>query len=437
MSKLSIVIKREYLRRVSKKSFIILTFLMPFLMVGMVALPLLMSRIKSSDVHTVAVIDATGKYKSLFKDTKTYRFVNSDKSLDEYRNSSDKSLFAILSITGDLLQNPRAAAMYSEKQIPTELSSIVDNTLTQYLEDEKLASFNVPNIKEIIAESKVHFNIQTFKWEEGGRETQSSTGIAMGVGFAFTMLIYMFIMIYGAMVMTGVQEEKTNRIVELMISSVRPFDLMMGKIIGIAFVGLTQLILWGALLLGLFVGAQLFFGGGFDPSAIQQPMPVASGAVIAAPEIDPGFKIMSMLSTINFGEIAFYFVVYFIGGYLLFAALFAAIGSAVNQAEDAQQFMMPITVLLIFALYAGIYSMDNPDGPLAFWCSFIPITSPIVMMMRLPFEVPLWQKLLSVVLLYATSTSIVWLSGKIYRVGILMYGKKPSFKEIAKWVRYK
>jgi ABC-2 type transport system permease protein len=437
MSKLSIVIKREYLRRVSKKTFIILTFLMPFLMVGMVALPLWMSRIKSSYVRTVAVIDATSKYKSLFNDTKTYRFVNSDKSLDEYRNSSDKSLFAILSITGDLLQNPRAAAMYSEKQIPTELSSIVDNILTRYLEDEKLASFHVPNIKEIIAESKVDFNIQTFKWEEGGRETKSSAGIAMGVGFAFTMLIYMFIMIYGAMVMTGVQEEKNNRIVELMVSSVRPFDLMMGKIIGIACVGLTQIILWAVLLVGLFAGAQFVFGGGFDPSAIHQPVPIASGMAIATPEIDPGVKIMNMISTINFGEIAFFFVLYFIGGYLLFAALFAAIGSAVNQAEDAQQFMMPITILLVFALYAGIYSMDNPDGPLAYWCSFIPITSPIVMMMRLPFEVPLWEKLLSVVMLYVTSTGIVWLSAKIYRVGILMYGKKPSFKEIAKWVKYK
>jgi ABC-2 type transport system permease protein len=410
---------------------------MPFLMVGMVALPLWMSRIKSSEVRTVAIIDATDKYESLFKDTETYRFISSVKSLDEYRNSRDKSLFAILSISGDLLQNPRAVSIYSEKQIPQELSGIVDRTLTRFLEDEKLASFNIPNIKEIIAESKVNVQLQTIKWEEDGRETESSTGIAMGVGFVFTMLIYMFILIYGAMVMTGVQEEKTNRIVELMISSVRPFDLMMGKIVGIALVGLTQLVLWAMMLIGLFIGMQVFLGGGIDPSALQQAQMMNPGMTVAPPEIGEGAKIMNLISTINYSEIAIYFILYFIGGYLLFAALFAAIGSAVNQAEDTQQFMMPITLLLVFALYAGIYSMDNPDGPLAFWCSLIPITSPIVMMMRLPFEVPLWEKLLSLVLLYVTSTGIVWLSGKIYRVGILMYGKKPSFKEIAKWVRYK
>ncbi|MDR2498696.1 MAG: ABC transporter permease [Tannerellaceae bacterium] len=437
MNKLGIVIKREYLRRVSKKSFIILTILMPFLMAGIVALPLWMSRIKSSEVRTVAIIDSTSKYISLFKDTETYRFIATTSSLDEYRNSRDKSLFAILSISGDLLDNPRAAAIYSEKQIPQDLSGLINYVITKYLEDEKLASFNIPNIKEIIAESKVRFSVQTIKWEEGGRETESSAGIAMAVGFIFTMLIYMFILIYGAMVMTGVQEEKTNRIVELMVSSVRPFDLMMGKIVGIALVGLTQLILWGVMLVGLFIGMQVFLGGGIDPSAIQQAQMMKQGMAAAPPELGEMSKIMNLISSINYTEIVIYFILYFIGGYLLFAALFAAIGSAVNQAEDTQQFMMPITLLLVFALYAGIYSMENPDGPLAFWCSFIPLTSPIVMMMRLPFEVPLWEKLLSLALLYATSAGIVWLSGKIYRVGILMYGKKPSFKEIAKWVRYK
>ena len=211
----------------------------------------------------------------------------------------------------------------------------------------------------------------------------------------------------------------------------------MGKIIGIALVGLTQLFLWVVMITALMIGAQLFMGGGIDPSAMQQGAMQAQGVPIDMEQFKESNKIFQTLSTINFTEIGFFFIIYFAGGYLLFASLFAAIGSAVNQPEDTQQFMMPVTLLMIFALYAGIYSVENPDGPLAFWCSLIPITSPIVMMMRLPFEVPLWQKLLSVALLFATSVSMVWLSAKIYRVGILMYGKKPSFKEMAKWIRYK
>jgi ABC-2 type transport system permease protein len=443
MNKLSIIIKREYLRRVSKKSFIILTILMPFLMAGIILVPLLMSRIKSAEVRTVAIVDNTGKYQSLFTDTDEYHFINSPSTLDEYRQQPDKSLFALLSITGDLLSNPQAAAIYSEKQIPDGLSSIINNTIRKSLEDEKLASYNIPNIKEIIKESRINFRVTTIKLEAGGTEKTSSNDVAKIAGFIFTIVIYMFILIYGAMVMSGVHEEKTNRIVEIMVSSVRPFDLMMGKIIGIALVGLTQLFLWGIMITALIIGSQVFFSGGIDSAAIQQQAAAMQTPNMASPmavdiqqmsETDLFFQ---TLSTINLTEIAIYFVLYFIGGYLMFAALFAAIGASVNQQEDTQQFMMPITILLVFALYAGIYSVDNPDGPLALWCSFIPISSPIVMMMRLPFDIPLWQKLLSIVILYASAIGVVWFSAKIYRVGILMYGKKPTIKEIIKWIKYK
>jgi ABC-2 type transport system permease protein len=439
MNKTSIIIKREYLRRVSKKSFLILTFLMPFLIVALVFVPLWLSSIKSGEVRTVAVIDATGKYASLFQDTESYRFINSDKSLDDYRNNHDKSLFALLSISGDLLENPKAAALYAGKQIPQDLSRLVNQTLAKELENEKLVSFNIPNLKEIIAESKINFNVQTIKWEEGGKETASSTMVATIVGLIFTLLIYMFVMFYGAMVMQGVQEEKTNRIVELMVSSVRPFELMMGKIIGIALVGLTQLFLWGVMVLCLLVAGQYVLMGDVDAASLQQGMLMQNQGMVNmnSEEMQQVNSLFQSLATINFAEIGLFFILYFIGGYFLFASLFAAIGSAVNQPEDTQQFIMPVTLFMIFASYAGIYSLDNPDGPLAFWCSLIPFTSPIVMMVRLPFEVPLWEKLVSVVLLYVTSVGIVWLSAKIYRVGILMYGKKPGIKEIIKWVRYK
>jgi hypothetical protein len=436
MSKIGLIMKREYLRRVSKKSFLLLTFFLPFLFVAMVFVPLWLSTIKGSDVYNIAVLDDTGKYAGLFQNTETYRFLQGEKSIEAYRQSADKEIFAFLSITDDLLTNPSAAIIYSEKQIPGELSRLVNQVIAQELEEEKMASFNIPNLKEIIQESKIKFNVQTIKWSADGTESKSSSMVASVTGMAFTLLIYMFIMIYGGMVMQGVMEEKSNRIIEVIISSVRPFDLMMGKIIGVCFVGLTQLFLWGILTMALLLGSQLIFGIGMSPDMPAMGMMNQPGANMPDLVADNA-ELFESLSTINFTQIGVCFVLFFIGGYLLYASLFAAIGSAVDSQEDTQQFMVPITILMVFALYAGVYSMENPDGPLAFWCSLIPLTSPVVMMVRLPFDVPYWQLFLSVGLLYGTSILITWLSAKIYRVGILMYGKKPDIKELIKWMKYK
>lgn len=410
MSKIGLIIKREYLRRVSKKSFILLTFLTPFLFAALVFVPLWLSSIKGDEVHTIAILDSTGKYAPLFEDTETYRFIHSDQSMDTYKQIPDKEIFAFLTITEDLLENPKAATLYSKKQIPGELSRLVNMTLKKQIESDKLATFNIPNLKEIIKESKINFNIQTIKWGDDGSEKQSSSVVASITGVIFTMLIYMFIMIYGAMVMQGVMEEKTNRIIEIMISSVKPFDLMMGKIIGIGFVGLTQVFLWAIMTLILITGGSFLVGGGIDNEMLQSGMALNANPNIAMMSTQqPSNEWIEMLGTINFAEIGILFVVYFIGGYLLYSSLFAAIGSAVDSQEDTQQFMLPVTLLLVFALYAGIYSMENPDGPLAFWCSMIPFTSPIVMMVRMPFEVPLWQIVLSVGLLYICSIGFTWL----------------------------
>lgn len=436
MNKIGLIIQREYLNRVSKKSFLLLTFLTPFLFATLVFVPLWLSTIKGDDIRQVAVIDATGKYAPLLEDTEEYHFIQGDQSLEQYQQSKDKEIFAILNITADLLENPGAATLYSEKQVPVELSRHVNRTLRKQLEEEKLASFNIPNLKEIIQESKITFEVQTIKWSEDGKESASSATVASIIGMVFTVIIYMFIMIYGAMVMQGVMEEKTNRIVEVMISSVRPFDLMMGKIIGIGFVGLTQVFLWGIITTVLVTGGGFLFGGGAEATALQNSPSISmmDAEAIAA---STGNELMGMIQSINLTEIGIAFIIYFIGGYLLYASVFAAIGSAVDNQEDTQQFMTPIMIFMVFALYAGMYSMENPDGPLAFWCSMIPFTSPIVMMIRIPFEIPLWEKLVSVILLYASAIGIVWLSAKIYRVGILMYGKKPSIKEMVKWIQYK
>lgn len=439
MNKIGLIIKREYLRRVSKKSFLLLTFLTPFIFAAMVFVPLWLSTIKGDDAKQIVVVDNTGKYLSLFENTEEYTFVTeSSSSIEEYRKNPDKEVFAFLSITGDLLESPSAATLYSEKQIPMGLKRTIDNTLSEYLKNEKLASYKIDNLKQIIEESKINFNIKTVKWDEDGSEKSTSTEVASLLGMVLTFIIYMFIIMYGAMVMQGVMEEKTNRIIEVMISSVKPFDLMMGKIIGIGFVGLTQVFLWGILTTVLIFGSLFFFGGSTSPEEVMTAQMAAQGmSQVPAAAASLDVQVTEIINSINFGLIGTCFVIYFIGGYLLYAAIFAAIGSALEQQEDTTQFMTPIMLLMAFSLYAGIYSMNNPDGPLAFWCSMIPFTSPIVMMVRLPFDIPLWELLLSFGLLFATAILIVWFSGKIYRVGILMYGKKPSIKEMIKWLQYK
>jgi ABC-2 type transport system permease protein len=443
MRKTGIITRREYLRRVNKKSFIILTLFAPLLFSALVFVPLWLSSIKATEVEEVIIIDRTQKYASLFKDTDGFKFIRieaaekaaaSAASTEEIK-SRHASAFAFLEITDDLLENPSAAALYSDKQIPMGLKREVNTILSRHLENEKRASFNIPNLDEIIRASRVNFDIQTVKWGKDGTATKSSTELSNLIGMAFTLLIYMFLMIYGTMVMQGVMEEKTSRIVEVMVSSVHPFDLMMGKITGIGLVGLTQLVIWCVLTMGLTgVGSLLtgvsIFGGTAEPASMQPNMSMSGEAV----SMMTGF--LSKLQSFNFLTIITCFVLYFIGGYLSYASLYAAIGSAIDNPEDAQQFMMPMMILLIFAIYAGLYSTNNPNGPLAFWCSLIPFTSPIVMMVRIPFDIPLWQILLSLALLYASAAGLIWTSAKIYRVGILMYGKKPTLKEIARWIRY-
>ena len=273
------------------------------------------------------------------------------------------------------------------------------------------------------------------KWGDDGSETETSTEIAMGIGFVLAFLIYMFVLMYGAMIMNGVIEEKTNRIVEVIVSSCKPFQLMMGKIIGVALVGLTQLAIWVVVMLalsavaggmlGLAVGDTFALGN--DPAALEAALAQGGNADMSG--------IVQAILSVNYLQIFTSFVFYFIGGYLLYAALFAAFGSAVDQAADASQFTTPIIIIMIIALYAGMACIENPNGPMAFWCSMIPFTSPIVMMVRLPYDVPLWQLALSILLLFATAALMVWVAARIYRTGILLYGKKTSYRDIFSWLK--
>jgi ABC-2 type transport system permease protein len=440
MSKISLIIKREYTTRVMKKSFIILTFLTPLLFAGMISVPLWLSSIKDSNKKHIVVIDRTHNYSQVLKSNDIYIFDFVDKPAEEIRKShaDNKEFAALLVISGDLTKNPKAATLYSEEQVNLELKDYVSNLLKNYVEEQKLASHNIPNLKQMVEESRANIDIATVKWGEDGKEKVGSAELALAIGMISAFMIYMFIVIYGAQVMSGVVQEKTSRIVEVIISSVKPFELMMGKIIGIAMVGLTQFFLWVLLTVLISSVAGSFIGGNVDVNALQQVNTM--GINVQAPAANETQSMMrevySMLNGFDFAQIIVLFVVYFLGGYLLYASLFAAVGSAVDSETDTQQFSLPLTLPIIFAIYAAIYSAQNPDGPLAFWCSMIPFTSPIVMMVRLPFGVPAWQIAISLAILVLSFIGTTWMAGKIYRTGILMYGKKASWKEMWKWVRY-
>lgn len=436
MNRLGLVIQREYITRVRKKSFIILTLLMPVLMVTLSLVPLWLSTLNDGSEKRVAVIDNTGIYAPLLESTDQYIFetvAGPDEQNTEARLGRG-DLFAILQITDDLNKNPRAVSLISEKQSPQDLQSLITRTLNEKVTSQRLDNLStssnvdgetIARVRSIV-EERGPVSLRTMRMGGDGTVSESSTEVATIIGMVFTILIYMFILMYGNMVMQAVLEEKKSRVVEVMVSSVKPVNLLIGKIVGIGLVGVTQLAIWAILGGILFSGVSLFLASPEQAAVMSADMG----------ELDME-GIMSTVMGISWLEIGFYFLLFFIGGYVLYAAIFAMFASAVDSEEDTTQFMTPVTLIIVFAFFAGFYSVGNPDGPLAFWASLIPFSSPIVMMVRIPFGIPLWEKLLSIVLLYGTFILISILAAKIYRVGILMYGKKPSFKEMIKWTRYK
>ena len=439
MNKFLLVASREFLTRVKKKSFIILTILMPFIFAALVFVPIWLSSIKDDDQKVVAVADKTGKYLANFTSDATYRF---EPITDPDNNAyyTDTTAYeAVIDIRTDLAKKPKGVAIYARNEVPAGLLSYVSNVLNEQVRHDKLTATGIVGLDKIIDDVQTEITIPTMKRNAEGDTTSSNTDIAIAAGFIFTFLIYMFVMSYGGMVMQSVMEEKTNRIVELMVSSVKPFQLMMGKIVGIAFVGFLQLAIWGIMLAVILTATGIIFG--LSTAELSQTSSMSAMGMQAAPAMNAmpseSQQIFSALVNLPYAELGICFVLYFIGGYLLYASFFAAIGASVNEQEDSSQFMMPVVLIMIFGIYAAMGSAENTNGPLAFWASMFPLTSPIVMMVRIPFNVPLWQELLSLAILFATSFFFVWCSARIYRVGILMYGKKPSLKEMLKWMKYK
>jgi len=441
MNKILLVMQREYLTRVKKKSFLIMTILGPLLM-GAVFVAMLMIDKVDTEVKTIAVVDETHIFRNKFKDNERIRFIYSDSPVDSLRNTSKSSgIFGVLYIpaTTNLSALEKAVVLYSESQPGFEVISKVKFTLEKEINTSKYLEAGIDEKK--LEAIKTDVSIRTRDLED----KETSTPLTTGLGFASGLLIYLFIFIYGAMVMRGVMEEKTSRIVEVIISSVKPFQLMMGKIIGVALVGLTQFMLWVVLTLLIYSGVSAVMLKGkseqerveammkMNPSLQEQ---VDNGEIPLDVDRGGADKLMEMIATINFPLIIGMFIFYFLGGYLLYSALFAAIGSAVDSETDTQQFMFPVTIPLILAYIASVNVMQNPQGNVAFWFSVIPLTSPVVMMVRIPFGVPVTHIILSVVLLIAGFIFTTWFAAKIYRTGILMYGKKVGYREVWKWLRY-
>ena len=432
MNKILIIIQREFLKRVRTKGFIILTITMPFIMAALVFVPLWLSSIENDEQQKVAVIDPTGVYAKALKASKSFAF-SAQPVITEEMRSEDSPYDAVVAISGDLVKNNGKVTIYSHKEIPGNMLDYIQSKLNETVQKQKLEATGIAGLDKIIDDVQRDVNMRTVKWSKEGDEQASSTYVAIIVGGIFTLLIYIFVITYGGMVMQSVIEEKTNRIMELLVSSVKPFQLMMGKIIGVMLVGIAQMALWGVMLSIIMTVASVGFGVSQAPSiAAGQPMPSPTMNMSQDTQ-----ELLTAIVNLPYAEIGLMFIIMFVGGYLLYSSFFAATGASINEQEDANQFVVPITMITLFGLYAAMYSIENTDGPLAFWASLFPLTSPIVMMIRIPFGVPLWQELLSIALLYASAFLMIWIGGKIYRVGILMYGKKPSREEIVKWMRYK
>jgi len=438
MKKLGIIIRREYLTRVTRRSFIIATFLTPlgfallFVVVGVIF------SYKSDDVSKVAILDHDNILDGSIKDEQNLFFKFEDKSLDEMRSSlpdTDYDGILVLPPLKDVLAGRYTGFYYSEKQPAPDIEMAIKNRLGEAVRDYKIKSLQLDPKQLAALDTKIELDPEPLK--QGGQDASVMTSaIASGIGFLMGIIMYMAVFIYGMMIMRSVMEEKTTRIVEVMISSVRPFELMLGKIIGVGAVGLTQFAIWAILIPLISMGASLAFG--MDAESMN------ASANMSAAEIDPDdMQAMIGLAMHEIGNINWWFMIpafvfYFLGGYFLYASLFAAVGSAMgDDLGEGQSLTIPITIPVLLAFYIMMAAVQAPNSSMAVWSSIFPLFSPIVMPARLAFGPPLWEIALSMVLLAAASVFFVWLSGRIYRVGILMYGKKVTLKELGKWMFYK
>jgi ABC-2 type transport system permease protein len=459
MNKISLIIRREYLTRIRKKSFIIMSVLGPLIFAAYILIPMYFATLEDKEEKLMVVIDESGLFTErgpngpvfIIPGTETLKFqVVEGIPVKTFRETFEESgYYGLLFIPSNILAS-ESSLIYSTKQTSLEISEYLERSMESEIEDLKLASHEIEDIEKILAEVETKINVRNIKWTKDGKTQESNTIVIMGIGYLGGMLIFFFIFFFGSQVMRGVIEEKVSRIIEVIVSSVKPYQLMMGKIVGVGLVGLTQFLIWMLLSAVLVTGLkavvfpelnqtpteQVVSSDLFDQGAGVQDLAMPSPENMANEDMDMAQEIFASLKSINAGVMIASFLFYFIFGYLLYASMFAVIGSAVDNETDTQQLIFPVILPLILGLYVMISAINNPDNALSFWFSIIPFTSPVVMMVRIPFGVPWWQIALSGSLLIATFLGMTWVAAKVYRTGILMYGKKNSYKEIWKWLRY-
>lgn len=445
--KLFLIISREFLIRVKKKSFIFLTILTPIFFASLIVLPSLIMTLSSGEEgQKILIVDKSSVCASFFKNTKEYIYeFNSNANVEAVKKDFENSGYYAMVEVSPLDSNANVSVVaFSKKQLNMATKDEIEKSVQKAIEKAKLDRYNIENLDVILKDIKTNINLKTLTIGEEGDEKVGMVEIYMVIAYISSFMIYMFIFMFGSMVMRGVIEEKTNRIVEVIISSVKPFELMLGKILGVGSVALLQFIIWVVLTIGIIFGVQAFMGAdklATNPQ-VTSVMGTAAGGDMAnmaasmSENNSPMNDVMSALSGVDFVSILIAFLAYFILGYLLYASMFAAVGSAVDNEADTQQLIFPVTLPLIIGLFIMIHTFQYPDSSLSFWGSMIPFTSPMVMMARAPFGVPLWEMALSVTILFCTFLFMTFVSAKIYRVGILMYGKKATFKDLVKWLKY-
>lgn len=438
MRNIGLIIMREFKERVYKKSFIITTLLMPLLMVVISVAPTLIMVFAKGETKSISVIDNSGIVASRLESNEDVQFVTiPDGDLQtELKKSLESEEFGLLYIGEDVVKNPNNVQLYTNSSSSMLIEDAITDQIEEIVEAERLKEYNISDLKQILDAIEVDISLTTFR-NDNKEQTASSSAASSFIGIILGFVLYFFLVIYGSIVMQSIIEEKNSRILEVLVSTVRPFDMMMGKILGVASVALTQIAIWGVLLI---VISAAVIPAVMPDDILAGVEAVKAGADAAALATDVDMEAITALASIMdtgyIAQIVVLLLLFMMGGFLLYAAMYAAVGASVDQAQDAQQLTTPIMIPIIFAFIILTMVMNDPNSPVVVWSSMIPFTSPIVMMGRIPSGIPTWEIVTSLVLLYATFIVMVWLAGKIYRVGIFMHGKKPTFKELYKWLKY-
>ena len=439
MRNIGLIIMREFKERVYKKSFIITTLLMPVLMLVLSIAPALIMFFAKGETKHISVIDQSGIVADKLESNEdvVFEVVPNGDLQTELKRSLEQENFGVLYIEQDVVTNPNKVQLYTNASSSMTIEDSIADQIEDIIETERLKAHNIENLPEILKQIEVNISLTTYRNGDNEQSEATSSAASSFAGIALGFVLYFFLIIYGSIVMQSIIEEKNSRILEVLVSTVRPFDMMMGKILGVASVALTQIAIWGVLL--IVISAAVI------PAVIPQDVlagveTVQAGADVATltADIDPEAitALASIMDTGYISELVVLLLLFMMGGFLLYAAMYAAIGASVDQVQDAQQLTTPVTIPIIFSFIILTMIMNDPNNPLVVWCSIIPFTSPIVMIGRIPSGIPTWEIVTSLILLYATFIVMVWLAGKIYRVGIFMHGKKPSLKELYRWLKY-